>query len=456
MRWARCRSPQQNFCAPCGRRVRRLGSNRTVRVDIRVIATSNRPLEAAVAEGRFRADLYYRLNVIPISLPPLSDRVGDIRELADYFAGLYAAPGAGVHLSRELVARLEERAWPGNVRELANFVRRAVALSRGGEIGVEASRMGRVCPEKVCRLAYLVPGVEGGPFARRNGAPAFCHDSRIHRRQPGAGGRIAGCESAHGAQQSTRVWLAARTTIAAVFSIRIFRITTFAVTTLESLQQGATMSMIDTPLMRGLERVLDVSAFRHQVIATNLAKVDTPGYRTRDVGPCRRNRAGDGGRGGAIRGQFGGAAFTPVAHEIQGLLERPDGNNVWSSANAALPEQLPYDGGRVLKAEFHRLTRAINQEGAHHEPVWHAGTQWLGAGGRAATRGGGGSNMANVQTTRTRPEALSPPVGGFQSQRAPRFSLALGGLRPQTASAVRVAAVVPDQRPPVMRLSPRL
>ncbi len=127
----------------------RLGSNQTVHVDIRVIATSNRPLEAAVSEGRFRADLYYRLNVIPISLPPLRARPGDIRELAEHFAALYAAPGgsgtpaANVRLSRELVARLEEQAWPGNVRELGNFVRRAVALSRGGEIGMEAFEHGK-------------------------------------------------------------------------------------------------------------------------------------------------------------------------------------------------------------------------------------------------------------------------------------------------------------------------
>ena len=132
----------------------RLGSNQTVHVDIRVIATTNRPLEAAVAEGRFRADLYYRLNVIPISLPPLRERAGDIRELAGHFAGLYAAPDArgsdgrsdgrsDVRLSPELLTRLEERPWPGNVRELANFVRRAVALSRGGEIGVEAFDHGK-------------------------------------------------------------------------------------------------------------------------------------------------------------------------------------------------------------------------------------------------------------------------------------------------------------------------
>ncbi|HXZ21091.1 MAG TPA: sigma-54 dependent transcriptional regulator [Candidatus Acidoferrales bacterium] len=131
----------------------RLGSNQTVRVDIRVIATSNRPLETAVAEGRFRADLFYRLNVIPISLPPLRDRAGDIRELAEYFAGLYAAPRTQVLLSRDLVARLEEHAWPGNVRELGNFVRRAVALSRGGEIGVEAlehgqNQTGKILPRR--------------------------------------------------------------------------------------------------------------------------------------------------------------------------------------------------------------------------------------------------------------------------------------------------------------------
>ena len=149
----------------------RLGSNQPVRVDIRVIATSNRPLEAAVAEGCFRADLYYRLNVIPLSLPPLRDRAGDIAELAEYFAGLYAAPGAHALLSRELVARLEEHAWPGNVRELANFVRRAVALSRGGEIGVEAlehgqSQHGKILP-RLQRSPEWKPGLSLGEMERQ-------------------------------------------------------------------------------------------------------------------------------------------------------------------------------------------------------------------------------------------------------------------------------------------------
>lgn len=137
----------------------RLGSNQTVRVDIRVIATTNRPLQAAIAEGRFRADLFYRLNVIPVALPPLRERPGDITELAEYFVRLYATPGIdemeidememrrAIHtqarLSGELLARLEQCAWPGNVRELANFVRRAVALSPGGEIGLEALEHGK-------------------------------------------------------------------------------------------------------------------------------------------------------------------------------------------------------------------------------------------------------------------------------------------------------------------------
>ncbi len=136
-----------------------LGSNQSVHVDIRVIATTNRSLETAIAEGRFRADLYYRLNVIPISLPPLRDRVGDVRELATHFVHLYSSSSAAnkansfndrntPRLSCELLDRLEEQSWPGNVRELANFVRRAVALSRGGEIGVEAFDHGKALSGK--------------------------------------------------------------------------------------------------------------------------------------------------------------------------------------------------------------------------------------------------------------------------------------------------------------------
>jgi two-component system response regulator AtoC len=114
----------------------RLGDTRSVKVDIRIIATTNRSLEALVKEGAFRADLYYRLNVIPLHLPPLRERVDDIPELAQHFARLHASSGRMPELTPAFLDGLQRHTWPGNVRELANLVRRAVALSHG-EIGVE-------------------------------------------------------------------------------------------------------------------------------------------------------------------------------------------------------------------------------------------------------------------------------------------------------------------------------
>jgi len=115
----------------------RLGDSHPVQVDIRVIATTNRSLTQMIEQGQFRADLYYRLNVIPLTLPTLRERREDIKELAAHFAQLYSTPAAVARLSPEFVSRLEEYAWPGNVRELANFMRRAVALCRAGEIGTD-------------------------------------------------------------------------------------------------------------------------------------------------------------------------------------------------------------------------------------------------------------------------------------------------------------------------------
>jgi len=116
----------------------RLGDTKSVRIDLRVISTTNRTLAEMVREGKFRADLYYRLNVIALSLPPLRERGEDIRELAEYFARLYAQPGRSPRLTAEFLQRLEAHAWPGNVRELANCVRRAVALATSAEIGPES------------------------------------------------------------------------------------------------------------------------------------------------------------------------------------------------------------------------------------------------------------------------------------------------------------------------------
>jgi len=121
------------------REFERLGDTHPIRVDIRVIATTNVSLHRMVEEGAFRSDLYYRLNVIPLTLPALRARREDIPQLAEFFAAQYAAqaqrPAPGLH--PEFMAGLLAHSWPGNVRELSNFIRRVIALNDSGEIGPE-------------------------------------------------------------------------------------------------------------------------------------------------------------------------------------------------------------------------------------------------------------------------------------------------------------------------------
>ncbi len=138
------------------RRFRRLGGLEELQADIRVIAATNRDLDKAVAEGRFREDLYYRINVIPITLPPLRERREDIPFLAEHFLAKYAEQmGKPVMtIARSAMDLLLLHDWPGNIRELENVLERAVAL--------EATPT--ILPES------LPPSIRGaGP---RNGAPA--------------------------------------------------------------------------------------------------------------------------------------------------------------------------------------------------------------------------------------------------------------------------------------------
>jgi transcriptional regulator with GAF, ATPase, and Fis domain len=114
----------------------RMGSSHTIRVDVRVIAASNKDLEAEVREGRFRKDLWYRLNVFPIRVPPLRERVQDIPLLVEWFVDKY-----GKKLGRRIkripesdLARLQAYEWPGNVRELENVIQRAVVNTRGSKL----------------------------------------------------------------------------------------------------------------------------------------------------------------------------------------------------------------------------------------------------------------------------------------------------------------------------------
>jgi DNA-binding NtrC family response regulator len=121
------------------REFERVGGNQQIRVDVRVIAATNRDLTSARKEGHFREDLYYRLNVIPIALPPLRERNEDIPVLAKYFLRRTAAETkknfTGIEADAE--AKLVAHEWPGNVRELANVIERAVVLGQGPEITLD-------------------------------------------------------------------------------------------------------------------------------------------------------------------------------------------------------------------------------------------------------------------------------------------------------------------------------
>ena len=117
----------------------RVGGIRPIRVDVRIIAATNRHLEGAVEQGRFREDLYHRLNVVPISLPPLRERSQDIAPLSQYFLRRYSLESKKTiaEITNEALAKLAVYPWPGNVRELANTIERAVVLGNGPVLRIE-------------------------------------------------------------------------------------------------------------------------------------------------------------------------------------------------------------------------------------------------------------------------------------------------------------------------------
>jgi two-component system NtrC family response regulator len=119
------------------REIERVGDERTIEVDVRVIAATNRPLPALIASGEFREDLFYRLNVVPVLVPPLRERRGDIPLLAKYFVDHFAGD-ARVVVTREAMDALERYRWPGNVRELENFCERVVLMRSRDTIDADA------------------------------------------------------------------------------------------------------------------------------------------------------------------------------------------------------------------------------------------------------------------------------------------------------------------------------
>jgi two-component system response regulator AtoC len=118
--------------------IRRVGDEASIKVDVRLVAATLRDLEAEVAAGRFREDLFYRLDVLQVAVPALRERVCDIPELARFFAARHGERhGRSLELGDDAIAALVARAWPGNVRELENLIERALVLSDGPAIDVE-------------------------------------------------------------------------------------------------------------------------------------------------------------------------------------------------------------------------------------------------------------------------------------------------------------------------------
>ncbi len=120
-------------------RFERVGGSTTIQVDIRVITATNKNLEKEIEQGKFREDLYYRLNVIPIYVPPLRDRKKDIPKLVDHFLSTFAMlnDGKKKRITDEAIKRLIKHSWPGNVRELKNIVERMVIMTQGDTIKEE-------------------------------------------------------------------------------------------------------------------------------------------------------------------------------------------------------------------------------------------------------------------------------------------------------------------------------
>ncbi|HHQ4753623.1 TPA: sigma-54 interaction domain-containing protein, partial [Aeromonas veronii] len=122
------------------REVTPIGASRPVPVDIRIIAATHQHLDQYIAEGKFREDLYYRINVIPLNLPPLREREGDVELLTHYFLNLHTSRIGIVYpgLAPEVMALLKGYRWPGNVRELSNLIEYLVNVSQAGEV-IDAS-----------------------------------------------------------------------------------------------------------------------------------------------------------------------------------------------------------------------------------------------------------------------------------------------------------------------------
>jgi transcriptional regulator with GAF, ATPase, and Fis domain len=187
------------------REFERVGGTETIRVDVRVISATNRDLEAMIAKGEFREDLYYRLNVFPIHLPPLRERPGDIPKLAEHFVAKFnrTSGKSSRGFDAGALSALQSYAWPGNVRELENVVERAIIVTRGDYIVANDLDFGRRTAQAVTSSSPGIPAV-----AAAGDRPL---QARLHEQERNeivaaidrAGGNIASAARTLGINRST-------------------------------------------------------------------------------------------------------------------------------------------------------------------------------------------------------------------------------------------------------------
>jgi DNA-binding NtrC family response regulator len=141
------------------RQVQRLGGRQARKIDFRLICATNEPLEEMARKGKFREDLYYRIHVVPIQLPPLRERVGDLALLTDYFLRVHLTANGleQKRLTPDALAALEEHSWPGNVRELENLIQRLVIMVSGPTIGLEHLPQQLLAQSVTAHEAILLP-----------------------------------------------------------------------------------------------------------------------------------------------------------------------------------------------------------------------------------------------------------------------------------------------------------
>jgi transcriptional regulator with GAF, ATPase, and Fis domain len=172
------------------REFERVGGRQPIRVDVRVITATNRDLKTAIANGAFRQDLFYRLNVFPIEVPPLRDRKDDMLMLVEYFVQRYASrAGKSIRsIDKKTLDLLQSYDWPGNIRELQNVMERSVILSSGDVLSVDELWLSKEASQAAGRVEVLAPFKhQGEPWNEREVIETALAQSR---------GRVSGSSGA--------------------------------------------------------------------------------------------------------------------------------------------------------------------------------------------------------------------------------------------------------------------